>query len=168
MGSQFRGGGGTMPPSLRPATSAVGGVRQRGVERVGIRTRVFIASARASSLAAADSKLTRCAPTSACACFVRAADIFSSAASSVTRALSSDARARLWSDSADDLRTCALVMWSCSNSTCSQKLVQSTAAANERGEHAPSSSPPRHWKGCSAWHPEPGAHLAFGLGLGLG
>ena len=86
MGSQFRGGGGTMPPSLRPATSAVGGVRQRGVERVGVRTRVFIASARASSLAEADNKLTRCAPTSACACLVRAADIFSSAACSVTRA----------------------------------------------------------------------------------
>ena len=47
MGSQRRGGGGTMPPpSLGPgrlATSAVGGVRQRGVERAGARTRDLVA-----------------------------------------------------------------------------------------------------------------------------
>ena len=77
-----------MPPSLRAATSAVGGVRQRGTERTGIRTRCFIASARASSLAEADNKFTRCALTSACACFVRAAAIFSSAALSLMRFVS--------------------------------------------------------------------------------
>ena len=47
MGSQRRGGGGTMPPpslgSGRLATSAVGGVRQRGVERAGARTRDLVA-----------------------------------------------------------------------------------------------------------------------------